>query len=86
MISSIREFVFIGRIPRVVFGAGSLQHLVREIDLLGAQRALVLCTPGQRAGAERVANIIGARSAGIFDGAVMHAPIETAREAYCQKR
>jgi maleylacetate reductase len=81
MTSSIREFVFSGRIPRVVFGAGSLQHLVREIDLLGAQRALVLCTPGQRSGAERVANIIGARSAGIFDGAVMHVPIETAREA-----
>jgi len=81
MTSSLREFVFSGQIPRVVFGAGSLQHLVREIDLLGAQRALILCTPGQRAYAERVANIIGARCAGIFDGAVMHVPIETAREA-----
>jgi len=81
MTSSIREFVFSSHIPRVVFGAGSLQHLVREIDLLGAKRALLLCTPGQRAGAERVANMIGARCAGIFDGAVMHVPIETAREA-----
>lgn len=81
MTSSQREFVYSGHIPRVVFGAGSLQHLVREIDLLGAQRALILCTPGQRADAERVANIIGARCAGIFDGAVMHVPIETAREA-----
>src|SRR5438552_1508167 len=81
MTSHIREFVFSGQMPRVVFGAGSLQHLVREIDLLGAQRALVLCTPGQRADAGRVANIIGARCAGIFDGAVMHVPIESAREA-----
>jgi maleylacetate reductase len=67
--------------PRVVFGAGSLQHLEREIDLLGARRALVLCTPPQRDSAERVAAIIGARCAGIFDGAVMHVPVETARQA-----
>jgi maleylacetate reductase len=74
-------FVFGAQMPRVVFGAGSLQHLEREIDLLGARRALVLCTPPQRDSAERVAAIIGARCAGIFDGAVMHVPVETARQA-----
>jgi alcohol dehydrogenase class IV len=66
---------------RVVFGAGSLEHLVREIELLGASRALVLSTPEQKASAEDVARRLGDRCAGIFARAVMHVPIETAREA-----
>jgi maleylacetate reductase len=41
----------------------------------------VLSTPEQRASAERVAALLGARAAGVFDRAVMHVPIETAREA-----
>jgi alcohol dehydrogenase class IV len=77
----VDAFVYTGIASRVVFGAGSLQHLEREIELLGARRALVLCTPGQREQAERVAAIIGDRAAGIFDQAVMHVPIESAREA-----
>nr|WP_218863675.1 maleylacetate reductase [Pigmentiphaga litoralis] len=77
----VDAFVYTGIASRVVFGAGSLQHLEREIELLGARRALVLCTPGQRDQAERVAAIIGDRAAGIFDQAVMHVPIESAREA-----
>ncbi|MGJ7530560.1 maleylacetate reductase [Variovorax sp. GB1P17] len=75
------DFVYNGQPSRVVFGADALQHLEREIDLLGARRALVLSTPEQRGQAERVADRLGARAAGIFDRAVMHVPIETAREA-----
>ncbi|VTU29287.1 MULTISPECIES: maleylacetate reductase [unclassified Variovorax] len=66
---------------RVVFGAGSSARLAAELDLLGAARALVLCTPRQRAEAERIAGPLGDRMAGIFDQAVMHVPIESAREA-----
>lgn len=68
-------------IPRVVFGAGSLAQLPAEIERLGAQRALVLSTPEQRSSAEQVAAMLGARAAGVFAQAVMHVPIETAREA-----
>ena len=77
----MRSFVYNAQPGRVVFGAGALSHLGREIEALGARRALVLCTPGQRAGAERVAQMLGPRAAGLFDRAVMHVPIETAREA-----
>ena len=77
----MRDFVYTSHPQRVVFGAGSLRHLAREIEALGARRALVLSTPGQRGQAERVADMLGARAAGIFDRAVMHVPIETAREA-----
>lgn len=77
----MREFTYVGQPTRVVFGAGSLAHLEREIELLGAKRALVLSTPDQAAQAVRVADRLGARAAGVFAHAVMHVPIETAREA-----
>ena len=75
------QFVYASHPGRVIFGAGALSHLEREIDLLGAQRALVLSTPEQEAQAEEVARRLGARCAGVFARAVMHVPIETARLA-----
>ncbi len=77
----MKSFTYNGQPARVVFGVGSLQHLGREIEALGAKKALVLSTPEQRASAEMIADLLGARAAGVFDRAVMHVPIETAREA-----
>ncbi|SEB25120.1 Alcohol dehydrogenase, class IV [Variovorax sp. YR216] len=48
---------------------------------MGSKRALVLSTPGQAGQATMVADRLGARAAGVFARAVMHVPIETAREA-----
>ena len=75
------NFVFNGQPSRVIFGAGSLQYLDREMDTLGVRKVLVLCTPGQRALAGRVADLLQSRAAGIFDRAAMHVPLETVREA-----
>jgi maleylacetate reductase len=75
------EFAFTSHAQRVVFGAGALNRLEAEVDLLGARRALILATPEQRQDADRVAAILGVRVAGVFDGAVMHVPVEVAREA-----
>ena len=55
--------------------------LKSEIEALGLSKALLLCTPEQRDQAERLAGMLGPQVAGIFDRAVMHVPIETAREA-----
>jgi maleylacetate reductase len=77
----MNQFIYNAYAARVVFGAGSLQHLEREIEALGYSRALVLSTPEQRQSAEMVAALLGPRAAGVFDRAVMHVPIETAREA-----
>lgn len=77
----MKNFVYTAQPARVVFGAGSLSQLAKEIDALGAKKALVLSTPEQRASAEMVATLLGPRAAGVFDRAVMHVPIETAREA-----
>ena len=75
------NFVFNGQPARVVFGAGSLQYLDREMDTLGVRKVLVLCTPGQRALAGRVADLLQSRAAGIFDRAAMHVPLEIVHEA-----
>ncbi len=80
----MRNFTWNGQPGRVVFGAGVLAQLAPEIERLGARRALVLCTPEQRGIAERVAGLLGDRCAGVYDRAVMHVPIETAREARAQ--
>lgn len=77
----LNPFVYIAQPSRVIFGQGSLARLPEEIIALGAQKALVLSTPEQRATAEQVAALLGTRAVGIFDRAVMHVPIETAREA-----
>ncbi len=77
----MKRFTYQSLPSRVVFGAGSLAELPREIEAMGAHRALVLCTPEQRGLAERVVALLGDRAAGVFDRAVMHVPIETAREA-----
>jgi alcohol dehydrogenase class IV len=71
---------------RIVFGVGAVQQLVAEIDRLGCRRALVLATAGQIDSARRIAELLGDRSAGIFAKAVMHVPIESAREARDEAR
>ena len=77
----MRAFVYTSQPSRVVFRAGALDDLGAEIERLGAHRALVLSTPEQRASAEDVSKRLGARSAGIYDKAVMHVPIDTAEAA-----
>ena len=77
----MQSFVYTAAATRVVFGAGALGELGREIAFLGAERALVLSTPEQAASAHRVAELLGERSAGVFAQARMHVPIEIARAA-----
>jgi alcohol dehydrogenase class IV len=80
----VRPFVFQGQPSRVVFGAGALQHLEREVQLLGATRALVLCTHEQQPLAERIVQRLGPRAAGVYPKAVMHVPAETAAAAVAE--
>ena len=77
----LQAFVYEALPSRVVFGAGSLDSLLDEIRKLGAHRALVLCTPEQRAMGADIVVRLGAQSAGVFDGAVMHVPAEVAAVA-----
>jgi maleylacetate reductase len=77
----MNDFIYTALPARVVFGAGKLASIREVVEAIGSTRALVLCTPQQRAQAERVAALLGSRFAGIHDGAEMHVPIEGARKA-----
>ncbi len=66
---------------RVVFGVGSLDKLPEEVRRLGIKRALVLATPPQKEQAEDIAKRLGDLSVGVYDKAVMHVPVETAKAA-----
>lgn len=81
MNSPQHSFTYISQPSRVVFGAGSLAGLADEVKALGAHHALVLCTPQQRQQAQAVSDMLGLLSVGIFDGAQMHVPVESARKA-----
>jgi alcohol dehydrogenase class IV len=78
MSMSLSPFIYDALPYRVIFGAGSLGQLPDEVVKLGAQRALVLCTPEQTDIAERAAAALGARCVGVYPKATMHVPIETA--------
>ncbi|HEV2549502.1 MAG TPA: maleylacetate reductase [Stellaceae bacterium] len=77
----MRSFTYDQLPTRVVFGTDSIERLADEVSRLGATRALVLSTPGQRRLGEEAAHRLGALAAGIYAEAVMHVPAETARAA-----
>ena len=77
----MQPFAFHLRVPRVVFGAGSIGQVLHELEALGLERALVLSTPGQASLGRRVAELLGKHAAGTFAGASMHVPVETVDRA-----
>lgn len=82
----MKPFVYTPSPARVVFGTDALTHLERELDLLGARKALVLCTPPQRPKALALADRLGKMCAGIYDQAEMHVPAAIAAAACDQAR
>lgn len=75
------SFLYVAQPTRVLFGVGTLSQVGQELERLGARRALVLCTPNQAEDATRLSDALGPLSAGIYPGAVMHVPVESARAA-----
>jgi maleylacetate reductase len=77
----MESFTYKSQSSRVIFGAGSIENVAREVAELGSHKALVLSTPEQQDQAERVSEMLGDLSAGVFPFAKMHVPIEVARKA-----
>jgi maleylacetate reductase len=69
------DFVYAAPAARVIFGAGSLAQLPREIELLGVRKALVLCTPEQSSEGERLVQALAGVAAGLFAGVAPHGHI-----------
>ena len=72
------DFAFSIAPMRVLFGNGSRHRLDEELERLGARRALLIVDPAHRGLAQELADQLGARCAGVFDGVVQHVPIEVA--------
>ncbi|MXY67125.1 MAG: maleylacetate reductase [Acidobacteriia bacterium] len=75
------DFAFRALPWNVVFGIGAVERLPAEMDALGLDRALVLCTPGSQARGRLIAKQLGDRAAGLFADARMHVPSTVLDEA-----
>lgn len=76
-----RSFSVLRGGTRVMFGAGASQRILPEIETLGIARVLVVATPGRRDDATRIAERLGARSAGVLATAKEHVPSQVAADA-----
>jgi maleylacetate reductase len=74
------QFVHENLPSRVLFRSGALDELAGEVARLGS-RALVISTAGQRRLAEQCAELLGERTAGVYDKAKMHTPATSVRDA-----
>lgn len=82
----IRDFVHESRPQRVVFTAGAVSHLPREVARRKLQRLIVVCTPRQVGLAATVTAPLGATVAATHPHATMHVPRAAADAAVTQAR
>jgi maleylacetate reductase len=75
------EFVVEWSRTRVVFGAGSVERLGAELDILQLTRALLVTTPRRDPTTEHVRAELGDRLAGACDIAAMHVPADRVQRA-----
>ena len=71
---------------RVVFGAGTLDQVAGEVELLGVRRVLVIATRSAQDAADVVEVELGDRFAGRIDGVAQHVPTEVAEDARTKGR
>lgn len=75
------RFTFDALPTRVVFGAGCFSQIAEEVDRLEANRVLLVGTHGRANLLEHAKQLLGDRTAGTFDEAVMHVPADVAARA-----
>lgn len=74
-------FTFPGIGTRVVFGSKTLARVGEEVERLGGKQAFVLSTPNQAEDARSLSTQLGSLSAGTFNEAAMHTPVEVTEKA-----
>lgn len=62
------------RAVRVRFGAGAVEALRAELEILGWRHAFIVATPGRGALTAKVRALLGELAAAVFDGAAPHTP------------
>ncbi|MBC3244998.1 maleylacetate reductase [Pseudomonas lurida] len=71
----MQTFIYNALPGRIVFGAGRSLEVVSELERLGANHALVICSEGQADAARTLASSLGTRCAGVCSEAAMHTPV-----------
>src|SRR5262249_8131923 len=76
------------RLETVVFGAGKVESLGRELSRRGAKRALIVTgkTLGRSKLLDKVKAAAGDAFAGVFTGAAQHVPSQTVTELAAEAR
>jgi maleylacetate reductase len=77
----VSPYVYDAFAARVVFGAGTLATVPRELDRLGARRVLLVHSTSARAAASVLLATLGDRLAGQFADIVEHVPTSVAQAA-----
>ncbi|TDL26270.1 Dehydroquinate synthase-like protein [Rickenella mellea] len=80
----MRPFVYTANPSRVIFGSGTINQLADEVKRLGLNKPLVLSTPEQTQHASSVEALLssaGIISAGQFNNATMHTPLDVTERA-----
>jgi maleylacetate reductase len=77
----ITSFTYDINPSRILFGSGTLSCVGDEVNRLGANRALILCTPFQQVDAKKLAEQLGPLAAGVFAEATMHTPVAVTTKA-----
>ena len=65
---------------RIRFGAGASQDILSEIEALGLEKVLLVCSPGRSADGAAFAARLGARTAGVLAIAREHVPSSVVAE------
>ncbi|MGY9048299.1 hypothetical protein P775_22525 [Puniceibacterium antarcticum] len=76
-----RNFVYQAAPSRVIFGAGTLAQVGKEIERLGCKRAFLLSTSFQATDLTALADQLGPLAAGRFTDATMHTPVAVTQRA-----
>jgi maleylacetate reductase len=79
--STSRSFVHTASAARVLLGAGRVGELASELDRLGVDRVLFVCTASGRTRYAAIIDRLGARCAAVFAGAEPHCPEPVAKAA-----
>ena len=80
----MKPFIYAANPARVVFGSGTIKQLPDEVRRLGLKKPLILSTPQQSDHATRVEELLlasGLETAGQFNNATMHTPLEVTEKA-----
>jgi len=81
----MKPFTYNTNPSRVIFGSGTIKQIGEEVKRLGIRRPLILSTPGQAKHATKIEELLaavsGIESAGQFNKATMHTPLDVTLEA-----